>query len=404
MTPSASAAWTGAKLKAFYFLFYGSVGIYVMFFAPYLRGLGFSGAEIGFVTVLGPFVGIVGALCWAVVADRWGATTRTLRWCTMAALAPLVFVPFARTPQEFAAIIVLHNAFAPACVPLIDSLTFEWLRTEQRGNYTRVRLYGALGGLATVQGVGLLLTLRGERTADIVFPVAWLSIVAAIAALAQTLPEAPPRDRPPKVRDLVRLSRSPSLRLFLFICLLHWICLAPYDLLFGVFLRDRGLPSSFAATVLVGGSLAEAAMMFAFTALHKRIGIRSLFGAAFVVMGVRWWLLSESYGPIAIATVQVLHGAAVGLFWGTMVQAVGHIVPARLRVTGHALFAAVVVGGGNTVGYYLAGIGYDQFGGVDQLFRLAAVFEVAPLALLLLVGRRFDAHDGSLTTNERMLR
>lgn len=392
MTPVSSTAlrWTGVKLKAFYFLFYGSVGIYAIFFTPYMRGLGFSGSDIAVVTVLGPLVGSVGALGWGLVADRLEATTRTLRWCMIATLVPLLFLPFARTPWTLACVNVLQDVSAPACVPLIDSLTFEWLKANRGGSYTRVRLFGALGGLATVQGLGLLLTARGERPGDRAFPITLVAIVATLAVLTQLLPEAPPRDRPPNVRDLGKLSRNRSLQLLLLISALHWICIAPYDLLFGVFLRQRGLPSSLSATVLVGGSVAEAVMLFAFPALERRFNVRPLFGAAFVVMGVRWWVLAHSHGLLVIAPVQVLHGVAVGLFWGTMVQTIGHIVPARLRVTGHALFAAVVVGGGNTVGYALAGIGYSHFGGVAELFQIAAGLEAVPLVLLLLVGRRFD--------------
>ena len=37
----------GARFRLFYFLYYGYVGASLPYFAAYLRGLGFSGAEIG---------------------------------------------------------------------------------------------------------------------------------------------------------------------------------------------------------------------------------------------------------------------------------------------------------------------------------------------------------------------
>ncbi|XYH99413.1 MFS transporter [Sorangium sp. So ce1128] len=381
---------TGLKLKLFYFLFYGAVGVYVMFFAPYLRGLGFTGDQIGLVTMLSPSVGIAATLAWAVIADRIGAATRALRLCAVVALLPLLYLPFARTPLAVGAVIVLHNLAAPAIVPLIDSVTFEWLRARGAGSYTRTRLFGTLGGLAVVQGLGMVLTSRGERTGDIAMPIALLGIVAAYALLAQTLPPAPPADRPPNARDLRALAGDGRLRLFLLVCVLHWVSFAPYDLLFGVFLRDRGMPSSFMGLGLAGGSIAEALMMFVFPALERRFKVGPLLAMAFAGMAVRWGLLSVSHGALSIAVLQILHGVAAGLFWGAVVRGIGDLVPARLRVTGHALFAAVVVGGGNTIGYRLAGIGYDRLGGAGALFGLAMFLELVPLALVLLLGRRFN--------------
>lgn len=109
---------------AFYFLFYGAVGIYLMFFAPHLRGLGFSGS---WSPCSARSLGSAAPSVWASVADRLDATTRTLRWCMLAALIPLLFLLFAKTSIAVAAVNVAHQVSAPVCVPLIDSLTFEWL-------------------------------------------------------------------------------------------------------------------------------------------------------------------------------------------------------------------------------------------------------------------------------------
>jgi PPP family 3-phenylpropionic acid transporter len=389
--PAGLGLWfTGLKLKLFYFLFYGAVGIYVLFFAPYLRGLGFTGEQIGRVTLLSPLVGIASTLVWAVIADRIGAATRALRWCAAVALLPLLYLPFARTPLAVAAVVVLHNLGAPALVPLIDSVTFEWLRARGAGSYSRTRLFGIFGTFAAAQSLGYLLSLRGERTADVAMPLSLIAVVAGYTFLAQTLPSAPPSDRLPNVRDLSSLLRDNRVRWFLLVCALHWLGFAPYDLLFGVFLRDRGLPSSLLGTVLLGGGVAEALMMYFFPALERRFTVRTLLAFSFVSMAVRWALLSTSHALVSIVALQVLHGAAAGLFWATVVRGIGDLVPARLRVTGHALFGAVVVGGGNTLGYLLAGIGYDALHGASALFGIAAVVELVPLTLVLLLAHRLD--------------
>src|SRR5690606_33196151 len=98
-TPTfASHRGAGLALKLFYFVAYGSIAVHLTFLAPYLRGLGFTGSQIGLITTLSALCGIGSALGWAVVADRMGAATRALRMCMVVALVPFLYLPFARTP------------------------------------------------------------------------------------------------------------------------------------------------------------------------------------------------------------------------------------------------------------------------------------------------------------------
>ena len=94
-------------------------------------------------------------------------------------------------------------------------------------------------------------------------------------------------------------------------------------------------------------------------------------------------LLSRAHGAGALVLLQLFHGLTFGLFWGASIRMLGGIIPPALRATGQALYAAVVFGGGNAVGYQLSGLGYDRFGGVGPLFAAAAALET-----ILLDGER----------------
>lgn len=384
--PSGAVRWTtGLLLKAFYFFFYGALGCYLVFFPPYLRGLGFSGEQLGFIVTACQIAGLGATLGWAALADRLQAANRALRLCTLLAWVSILFLPWAHTPWQVAAVLLVHHLAAPALVPLMDSVAYEWLQRRGAGNYSRTRLFGTMGGLLIVQGLGLLLSARGELPGDPAMPFFLVACVTAYTAVAQMLPFAPPADRRPELGDVRALIQDGRLRLLLLVCLIHWISYTPYDLLFGVFLRDLGLPSSFNGLVLAGGSLAEVLMLAAFPLLERRLRVGSLLALIFAGTALRWGLLSLATSGLAIAALQLLHGAMSGLFWATVVKAIGLIVPARLRVTGHALFSAVVVSGGNALGYSLAGLGYDRFG-AGPLFVYTTALELVPLLLALLFG------------------
>src|SRR5574342_224313 len=119
-----------ARLRLFYFLYYGSIGASLPYLAPYLKGLGFSGAEIGAVQMVGPLVAGAAALCWALAADRLAAPARALRLATLWALAAMAFLPIARAPGVLAAVMFLYSLGVSAVVPLVDSVALEWVRTQ----------------------------------------------------------------------------------------------------------------------------------------------------------------------------------------------------------------------------------------------------------------------------------
>jgi MFS transporter, PPP family, 3-phenylpropionic acid transporter len=372
-----------ARLRFVYFLYFAGVGTFLSYFAPYLRGLGFSGEQIGAVTFAQQAVAAPSALVWGGIADRLGAPARALAACTAGMLFAICGLPFARTPAQVGVVLVLSALFSGGVVPLLDSTTVEAVRVEGQ-SYARTRLWGSIGFVVTAQGLGLLLALRGDRPGDPAMPYAYLACVGGYALLAQLLPPVAAHPERPHWRDALLLLRQPRL-LFLFaICAVHWMASAPYHLLFGVLVRDLGLSSSITGAGLALGVLAEVCALFTFPRLLRRFSLRALFAAAFAGTALRWALLSRAQEAASLVGLQLLHALSFGIFWGSAVESMQRIVPVRLRATGQALFSALVFALGNALGYGLSGAGYDRFGSAAPLYLVAAAVEVLPLLLLLL--------------------
>src|SRR3954447_9327216 len=151
------------RLRWFYFLYYAGVGTFLSYFAPYLRGLGFTGEQIGTVTFAQQAVAAPAALIWGAIADRLGAPSRALAACTAGMLFAISGLPYARTPMQVGVVLVLSALFSGAVVPLLDSTTVEAVKRVEGQSYARTRLWGSIGFVVTAQGLGLLLALRGER-------------------------------------------------------------------------------------------------------------------------------------------------------------------------------------------------------------------------------------------------
>jgi PPP family 3-phenylpropionic acid transporter len=286
------------------------------------------------------------ALVWGGIADRLGAPARALSLCTLGMLLAICGLPFARTPAQVGAVLVISALFSGAVVPLVDSATVETVRRQPGHGYARIRLWGSIGFVLTAQGLGLLLAARGDRPADRAMPFAYLGCVAGFALLGQAMPPMEAHPERPRLRDALVLLRDRRLLFLLAIGAAHWIACAPYHLLFGVLVRDLGLPSSVTGAGLAAGVTAEVFALLAFPALLRRSSLRVLFAVAFAGSALRWALLARVHGALPLVALQLLHALSFGLFWGCAVEGMQRIVPAHLRATGQALFSALVFFGG----------------------------------------------------------
>jgi PPP family 3-phenylpropionic acid transporter len=375
-------AW---RLRLNYFLYYGAVGSLLPYFAPYLRGLGFSGTQIGLVQMLGPLLAPAAALAWATLADRTGDPARALRLATGLSTLAACFLPLARTPLEVGAVILLQAAGDRAVVPLLDSLTLEHVRAHPEQSYARIRLGGSLGFAAMALAVGAMLALRGDQPGDRLVPFMVLGLVAANALVARGLPAGRPPDGPrPGWAELRALLSERALRGLLLACAVHWLACAPFHLFFGLLVRERGLPSAVTGLGMGAGVAAEVAALLWFPRLAGRFRLSSMLAVAFAGSAVRWALLARAEGAFAVIALQLLHGLTFGLFWASAVAALSRVVPHALRATGQALFSAVVFGGGNALGYQLAGAAFDHYGAASPLFGWSALAEMIAFVGILL--------------------
>ncbi len=379
---SDSPAPTARKLKVFYFLHFMGVGIYYPFLAPYLRGLGFDGDEIGTAQMAGAIAAVPGALLWGALADRLRAPTQALKWASRGAFVAAVM----RTPHGVTLAWLVYGLVTPSIVPLLDTVTVESIRSRAE-SYARIRLWGSIGFIATAQGFGMLLAARGDRPGDISMPWAYASAVLGFAAAANLATPAPlPAGQKPHLGEVRALLSDRRLLLLLLAGAVHSGTTASYQLL-GVLVRDEKLPATVTGGGMAFGVLAEVLALFAFPALERRFRLATLLAVAFAGTALRWFLVSRSHGAAELVLLQALHGLTFGLYWGTAIRMLEHLVPSHLRATGQTLFSAATFAIGGAIGYRLAGFGYDRMGGARPVYACAALVELFPLLLALVLRR-----------------
>jgi MFS family permease len=166
------------RLAVWYFWYFAFIGAFLPYFALYLQSIGMSAGRIAVLMSLGQFMRLVAPLLWSWLADSGGRRVRIVVASTAAALASFSVVFLT---EDFVGLLlgmaVLHF-FWSASLPLVEALTLGHLAANPE-RYGRVRLWGSIGFIVTVMGVGLLLDLAPIRSQ------LWVSWVSAARDAAQ---------------------------------------------------------------------------------------------------------------------------------------------------------------------------------------------------------------------------
>lgn len=373
-------------IEPVYFFYFLSVGVSMPFFPPFLRGLGLGGREIATVLSILPLLNMAMPFLWAWTADHTRRHARVL--AITCGGAGLGFVPLV-VATRFTPVLMSYAAaalFLTGIGSLLDALAIT--RVRAGADYGRIRVWGSVGYIVSAVGMGALLTARGGRPVDRLVPAAVAIFLLATFAVAARLRGTGEAGSRPRLGDVRQLLGDRRLRLLLTVAPLHWIGCAPYNIFFGIFVRDRHLTPLVLGAALSMGVVAEMLALLGFSRLRATFTVETLLVFAFAGTAVRWALMPLVVHTGAIIGLQLFHGLTFGLFWGAGIAWIGETVPPALRATGQSLFVMSMLGVGNVLGYFVTGWVYDLGGGVGPAFVGAALLELVPLALVVRARRR----------------
>jgi PPP family 3-phenylpropionic acid transporter len=160
---------------------------------------------------------------------------------------------------------------------------------------------------------------------------------------------------------------------------------AAYSNFFTIHLEDLGISKGFAGWAWALGVVSEVAIMFGWRRVSSRFRSRDLLSFALIVIAIRWFLYSLARGPLAILSIQLLHGIAFATFYLSSMAILDEMTPPALKATSQGMYSALTFGLGSFLGGAISGLLFDQLGMV-ALFRVSSI--MALLALWLYMGSR----------------
>jgi PPP family 3-phenylpropionic acid transporter len=370
-------------LSAYYFFYFAAVGTLIPYLGLYLQSLSFGAMEIAQITAVLAMARIVSPPLLALLADRRGQFLFYAQLTSfMSALLVLGFWWF----DDFGSLLWLIwwlGFFWHAALPPMEGLTLRTLG-DDLASYSRIRLWGSVGFIVAVLGVGYLI----ESFGIVVF--LWsMTLFFALMALVTLMNHEQPHTRA-KGLDLAGLWQSvkqPVVLLVLGLALLVQLSHGVYYAFYSLLLDATGYSASDIGLLWTLGVVAEVLLFWRFAQFQHLLSFKAWLLLATGLTLLRWVFVA-SFADVwwLLVIAQLLHAATFGIFHVVVVQWLHRAFHAH-QAQGQALYVSITYGIGGVLGSLLAGYAW-VWGQGSATFALAAVAAAAALTLVFVLPKQ----------------
>ena len=366
------------RLSGYYFFYFAFIGAFSPYFGLYLQSLNFSAWDIGLLMSQMQLMRLFGPNLWGWLADRTGRRVAIVRLAGAISLAGFsAFFWLDRLAGMLVAMAFLAF-FWSAALPLVETLTFDHLRDE-KGHYSRIRVWGSIGFIAAVMGTGGILDLV---PIDGVLWVCW-GILLGILGLAMLVPEAPhPADHPDNP-PITAILRQPRVRALLAACFAMSAAHGALYVFYSIHLADHAYSKTEVGVLWSLGVLAEIIVFMAMTRIAQRYSLRTILVACFAAAVIRFLLIGWSVDSLIVAVVaQLMHGLTFGAYHAAAIAAINQWFPGKAQGRGQALYSSISFGAGGLLGGIISGWTWERVGS-GWTYSLSSAFALVGLLLVL---------------------
>jgi len=360
------------RLSGFYFFYFASLGVLVPYWGLYLQWEGFSAQEIGELTAILLATRIVAPNIWGWIADHRGQRMSIVRLASFVGAVAFSAIFFSNSYLWIAGVLFTFSFFWNASLPQFEATTLQHLG-EHSHHYSKIRLWGSVGFIIIVAGLGILLEYYD---ASIVPYVMLLSLIA-IWLVSLTVPESSSRHLSLDHQPLVAILKRPEVIAFLSICVLVQISHGPYYTFYTIYLEQHGYSRSLIGQLWALGVVAE---IIVFLFMHHwlpRFGLRLVLLISLILSTIRWLIIGfypDSMSLLIFA--QCLHAASFGSFHAAAITWIHHYFTGKNQGRGQALYSSIGFGLGGAIGSLFSGYFWLSPGPT-------ATFSMAALATLI---------------------
>ncbi len=356
------------RLSSFYLFYFGTLGALVPYWGLYLKGEGFGAAEIGELVAILMATKIIAPNVWGWIADHTGQGVRIVKLACLFSLLAFAGVFWAQGYWWLALVMTVFSFFWNAALPQFEVITLNHLGPQVH-RYSTIRLWGSIGFILAVAGLGPVLDEYGTDHLPMIllllFLAIWLSSLLVPADQRVVHTESPV--------PIGQVVRRPEVLALLLTCFLLQASHGPYYTFFSIYLDEVGYRRSLIGQLWALGVIAEIGVFLIMHRWMPRYGARKLMFAAVALTTLRWILIAAFAEQLPVLLfAQTLHAASFGIYHAVAIHQFHIYFRGRHQGRGQALYSSLSFGAGGAVGSLASGYLWAGLG-PQWMFYLAAL-------------------------------
>lgn len=370
------------RLSGFYFFYFAFVGAMAPYWGLYLRSLEFNAWQIGVLMSLLQVMRIFAPNVWGHIADRTGKRVTIVQLAAIVCLVAFIGVFWATTFWSLFLVMSLISFFWSASLPLVEATTLSHLK-ERTERYGRIRLWGSVGFILVVVGLGAALDH---------FPVSlvlWVvfGLLVGIVLTARVMPEAEMVRHEHEHVPLGRVARRPEVWALIVAALLMAAAHGPYYTFFTIHLVETGYSKSLAGWLWALGVVCEIGVFLVMPRVFARVRPETVLLFTLLAASLRFVLIGWLADNLPVLLfAQLLHALTFGAYHASAMALVHRYFVGKNQARGQALYNSLAFGVGGTFGSLYAGGAWDSLGSAET-FALASGFALLAALIFALKGR-----------------
>ncbi len=361
------------RLSGFYLLYFAALGALIPYWGLYLKSLGFDPVAIGQLMALLMATKIIAPNIWGWIADHTGRRMAIVRTGSLLAFLVFAGVFWVEGFWPLALTMVCFSFFWNASLPQFEAVTLSHLADRVR-YYSRIRLWGSIGFILSVAGLGMVLDSQGAS----IVPLVVAGLYFLIWLMSLMVPERRAERHPHEPVPLGQLLRRPAVAAFLAAAFFMQMGHGAYYAFYSIYLSDHGYSRAVIGQLWALGVVAEVLIFLVMHRLLGRFSARQVLMASLLLAALRWILIGNFPDVLWLMLLaQLLHAATFGTFHAAAMHLVHHYFRGRHQGRGQALYSSLSFGAGGAVGSLYSGFLWSGAGpavtyGVSAIVSLVA--------------------------------
>ena len=346
------------RLSGFYFFYFAFVGAMAPFWGLYLRSLEFNAFQIGVLMSLLQVMRIFAPNIWGHIADHTGKRVAIVQLAALVCLVAFVGVFFAKTFWALFAVMSLISFFWSASLPLVEATTLSHLG-KSTDRYGRIRLWGSVGFILVVVGLGAAL----DHASIQLVPWVVLGLLVGIVLTSRVIPEAEIAQHEHVHIPLRDVLRRPEVLALFGAALLMAAAHGPYYTFFTIHLVESGYSKSFAGWLWALGVVCEIGIFLVMPRVFRSVRPETVLLATLLTAAVRFLLIGWQADNLPVLLLaQLMHALTFGAYHASALSLVHWHFTGKNQARGQALYNSLAFGIGGTFGSLYSGAAWDSLG------------------------------------------